>query len=369
MGYEVKEASTRRDVDKFVKLPFKIYENDKLWIPPLISEVKKTLNAGKNPYFKNASLKLFICFKDDRVVSRIVIIINKRHEKRFGIKSAIFGFLETFNDNEAVKLLFDEVESYCRENNVKKLEGPFNPNHYSELGMQTNNFDLPVNFFQTYNPYYYNKLLKENGFRISSSVHTRTNKEIRKYIYERYGDKNLLSFPRGFSIRDFRLNKLETELEYLREIYNDAFDANHYFIPVSKEEYLFTAKHIKLVTYPNLIQFVEYEGKPVGVVQCVLNVNPLLKKLNGRVGPVKYLRYLQERKNVRDIIIYAVGIKKEFQRTSVFKLLLGKMIEIAKEYDVCRTTWMSSDNLLAVKAAERLGMQPDKEFAIYEKLL
>ncbi len=369
MGYEVSPVSNRKSLKDFIKLPFKIYKDDELWIPPLISELKRTLNTNENPYFKNASLKLFNCYKDKDITSRLAIVINKMHYKKFGIKCAYFGFFESFNDKEAARQLFNEIEKYCIEQNIKLIEGPFNPNHYSELGMQINNFDKPVNFFQTYNPPYYNELLADNGFSISSIIHTRKNCDIKKYISERYGDSTRNFNIDGFTIRAFNLKEMRKELESLREIYNDAFDSNCYFLSVSKEEYLFAAKYLKLVTKPGLIQFVEYEGQPVGVVQCVLNINPLLKKLNGRAGLTGYLKFLKDRQKIREIIIYAVGIKKSFQRTSAYHLLLNKMVDIARNYDICETTWMSKNNIYAIRAAERLGLVPDKEFALYTKKL
>jgi hypothetical protein len=40
---------------------------------------------------------------------------------------------------------------------------------------------------------------------------------------------------------------------------------------------------------------------------------------------------------------------------------------MVQNFDVLETTWLSSENIPAVKAAESLGMRPDKHFAIYEK--
>jgi hypothetical protein len=369
MGYKVKHVSNSRDLKDFIQLPFEIYRNDKLWVPPIRSELRRTLNPRKNPYFKNASLKLFNSYKDDKITSRAAVVINSKHFEKFGTKTAFFGFFESYNDKDSVRNLFNEIEKYCRNNDIEIIEGPFNPNHYSELGMQINNFNKPVSFFQTYNPPYYNELLVDLGFSISSVIHTRRNCSFNDY-FSKTDKKNHQDLKlENFSIRPFNLKKMEEELESLREIYNDAFNSNCYFLNVSKEEYLFAAKYLKLVSSPELIQFVEYKGKPVGVFQCVLNINPLLKKLNGKIGPVKYLRFLLQRKKIKEIIIYAVGIKKTFQRSAVYLLLLNKMIETAEKYEVCETTWISKENIFAVRAAERLGLKSDKEFALYSKKL
>lgn len=368
MGCKVVPVSNRKLMKDFINLPFQIYRNDSNWISPLKSEVRRTLNDSLNPYFKNSSLKLFNCYKDNHIVSRISVVINKMHFEKFGVRSAYFGFFESYNDAEAAAELFSAVENYCKKNDIEIIEGPFNPNHYSELGIQLNNFNSRPSFFQTYNPDYYNKLLLKNGYSITKVIHTRKNDSIKKYLAEKFGN-NVPKNDNNFTVRSFDLSKMERDLEFLRNIFNDAFSSNWHFLEVSKEEYLFAAKFIKMVTYPELIKFVEYKGQPVGVIQCVLDINPLLKNLKGRAGPIKYLNFLRGRNKIKKVIIYAVGIKESFQHAKPYELLLYEMIKIIKNFEICETTWMSKENIPSIRAAERLGLVPDKEFAIYEKRL
>lgn len=205
------------------------------------------------------------------------------------------------------------------------------------------------------------------GFSISARLCTRKNENIAEYIRQRYGQHPLPRQLNGYTVRSFNMHNFQAELECIREVSNDAFSANWHFLPLSREEYLFSAKFMRLVTCPEQVQIVEHHGQPVGVLQCVWDINPLLRKLNGSVGPVKYLRFLSRRKRIRTLIIYAVGIRRAYQRTPVYQLLMNALCEMALKYDVLETTWLSPLNLLAARAAERFGLKPDKEFAIYEK--
>jgi len=352
----------------FLRVPSVIYRNDPNWVAPIDSEVRRLLDRERNPYFANATLKLFVCYREGCVAARTAVVINRIHEAKFGIKAAFFGFFECINDLDAVRCLFDEVERYCRDQKVELLEGPFNPNHYSELGIQVTGFSTPPAFFQPYNHTYYRQLLEEIGFSTLARFHTQKNERISEYVRERYGAQPLPEVD-GYSIRSFAMDDLSGELERIREVFNDAFSSNWHFLPVSKEEYQFSAKFLRLVTFPDLIKIVEHRGKPVGVLQCVLDINPLLRRMNGSVGPLKYIRFLLQRKRICNLVIYAVGIKRAYQRTRVFHLLFRAMCQIALKYQVLETTWMSDENNPAVRAAEHLGMKPDKEFVIYEKHL
>ncbi len=359
----------RRTWKDFLRLPYIIYEDDNNWVAPIKSEIRRTLDPHRNPYFSNATLQLFVCYRDGNVAARTVVVINRLHEKQSGIKAAFFGFFECVNNLEAARALFGSVEDYCKRNNVELLEGPFNPNHYSELGLQVSAFEKPPTFFQTYNPPYYSDLLEALGFRKSACFFTARNDNAKEYILHRYGSLQKAEVPEEYAVRHFDMRRRNEELENLRDTFNDAFSTNWHYLPVSREEYGFSAKFLRLVTEPELITIVEHCGRPVGVLMCVLDINPPLRRLHGKVGPIKYLRFINDKKKIKNLIVYAVGIRKTHQHMIVFKLLLDAMVRMARNFDTLETTWMSPSNLHAIGASERLGMKPDKHFAIYEKPL
>ena len=48
----VKKVSDKSELNQFIKFPWKIYKNDKYWVPPLFMEQKTLLDKQKNPFFK-----------------------------------------------------------------------------------------------------------------------------------------------------------------------------------------------------------------------------------------------------------------------------------------------------------------------------
>jgi hypothetical protein len=360
------DRKTRKD---FLRLPYLIYRDDPHWVPPLEREVRRTLSTRRNPYFATASLRLFVCYLGNAVAARTAIVISRQYEHRFGVRAAFFGFFESVDDPEAVHTLFHAVEEYCTQHGVQVVEGPFNPHHYSELGLQVSGFDRPPTFFQPYNPSYYRSLLEGIGFSVSATLHTSRNPTVKEYIQHRYGLPGEMEVPEGYSLRHADMRRPDVELEVLRTVFNDAFSANWHYVPLNREEYRFASTFLRLITEPELITVIEHHGSPVGILMCVLDINPLLRELNGSVGPIKYLRFINERKKIKNLIVYAVGIRSSHHRTPVFKLLFEQMLRTAIQFETLETTWMSPSNRVIVKASERLGMKPDKQFAIYEKSL
>ncbi len=368
MAYSVKTVVDRRTMRDFLRLPFRVYRGNPHWVPPLSSEVRRTLNASKNPYFADATLDLFVCASDGLPVSRAALVVNEAHCSKSGARAGFFGFFESFDDQDGVNTLFEAVERRCRERNVASLEGPFNPNHYSELGLLVDRYDEDQGFFEPYNPGYYHRLLAGAGFERGVTLFTGRNGDVRSYLRNRYGPPPPGSAsPRGFVVRTFDPARMEEDLEKIRVVFNDAFSSNWNFLPASPEEHRFAAKYLKQITEPRLVTIVEHRGEPVGVLMCVLDVNPLLRRMNGRVGPLTYCRFLAGKRRLRTLVVYAVGIRKSYRRTRVFTLLLDSMRRMADSFDVMVCTWMHPANVISVSTASRVGLVPYKHLQMYAK--
>ena len=59
----VKKVATKTELNQFIKFPWKIYKDDKYWVPPLIMEQKTLLDKEKNPFFKAADAEYFLAYQ------------------------------------------------------------------------------------------------------------------------------------------------------------------------------------------------------------------------------------------------------------------------------------------------------------------
>ena len=63
---EVREVRSRGDLDRFIKLPWRIYAEDPHWVPPLLMEVKEFLNRRKHPFYQHGDATQFIALRGAR---------------------------------------------------------------------------------------------------------------------------------------------------------------------------------------------------------------------------------------------------------------------------------------------------------------
>ena len=109
MSFIVNEIVNRKGMNDFLSLPMEIYKNDPNWICPQRSETLRVLDPVKNPYLKQALLKVYVCYYCNKPVSRAVMVVNHLYWQRWNKKSAFFGFFESLYDPGAVKCLFNKI--------------------------------------------------------------------------------------------------------------------------------------------------------------------------------------------------------------------------------------------------------------------
>jgi hypothetical protein len=368
MSFVVNEISIHKGFEDFLLVASEVYRKDSNWIPPQISELKRVLNTLKNPYFQDAFLKIYVCYSDGRPVSRAISVMNHRYWTRWNRKSVFFGFFESINDIRAARVLFEKIETDGNACGAEYIEGPFNPNHYSELGILTDNFDIPPSFFESYNPFYYPYLLKDAGFSESNKFHTRVNKDISTTLSKKYGNHENESVSSSIIVRKFSILRFNRDLNILRDINNDAFGNNCFFLPLSKSEYKFSARYLFLVTSPSLILIAEHKGIPVGAVQFVINFNDLIKNFKGRIMPWHIPVLLWKRRNQKELIVFTTAVKQAYRKSRVFACMLKSAVGIFRKYSTISTTWIS-DESLGTNLDILLDMKPGKHFAIFSKHL
>ncbi len=80
------KVTTRKDLKRFVDFPFKLYKNNKFWVPPLKFDELNTLRKDKNPAFDYCEAEYWIALLDQTPVGRIAGIINHKEFERWNVR-------------------------------------------------------------------------------------------------------------------------------------------------------------------------------------------------------------------------------------------------------------------------------------------
>ncbi|MBN2408738.1 MAG: hypothetical protein JXE07_03290, partial [Candidatus Aminicenantes bacterium] len=124
MAIDVREVGTRRDLKTFIYLPEKIHRGHGNWVHPIYMDEWKYFDPKKNKAFGYCQTILLLAFRDGRPVGRIMGIINTRFNEYRKENLGRFGFLETWEDQEAVHALLGRVEEWARGLGMTRIVGP-----------------------------------------------------------------------------------------------------------------------------------------------------------------------------------------------------------------------------------------------------
>jgi hypothetical protein len=356
----------------FIDLPWEIYAGYPKWVPPLKKDVRRMLDTRRHPFWEFSERRLFLARRNAKTVGRIAGIIDRHYNEFHRENMGIWGFFECFDDPAAAAALFSAVETWVRQKGMTFIRGPLNPSANYEAGLLIEGFDYPPVLGMTYNPPYYPRLVESCGFI--------KEKDLLAYLIEapfqvpEWVDRlaERLAQKKGVHIRPFRIEDQDSEFLLIREIYNDSWSGNWGFVPLSENEIRNIQKDLMKFGDKDLVFFIYYEQKPVAVCVVLPDLNPLLKRLNGRVGLLGLLKLLMYRGEVRGLRGLIFGVKEEYRQLGFPMLATQQLNEILRKkgkYHYLEMGWCLEDNESINFLIEEAGVKTHKRYRLYRKSL
>jgi GNAT superfamily N-acetyltransferase len=169
-----------------------------------------------------------------------------------------------------------------------------------------------------------------------------------------------------------RRRTLRRDLEVFREIYNDAWKRNWGFVPYSKEDIDQYAQELQLVFDPHWFMVAEkQDGEAVGVAVTVPDVNQVLKRMNGRLLPLGWWRFLRGRRAIDSVRVGFLGVKPAYQHTGVAAGLYAEHYAMAEARPQRwgEMGWILETNKSMNRGMEAMGGRIVKRYRMYERAL
>jgi GNAT superfamily N-acetyltransferase len=138
--------------------------------------------------------------------------------------------------------------------------------------------------------------------------------------------------------RQLNMKKFEQEVATVFEIYNDAWEDNWGFVPMTVAELQHLAKELKPIVDPRLVLFAEVNGEPAGFSVSLPDINFAIAKVpSGKLLPtglLKLLWYLKGpgRKGIKMCRVVTLGVRKKFQPLGLGPLLYAHIIKEFPKY-------------------------------------
>lgn len=365
---EILRIQDKRGLRRFLEFPYSHYRSDPYWIPQLRIAQKELLDRGKHPFYRHTDAEFFLALRGGRVVGRVAALFDRKHNEFHGEQAGFFGFFECEEDQPAASALLNTAREWLRAKGAQVVRGPVNPSTNYECGLLVDGFDSSPMVMMPYNPLYYAALIEGAGFRKAKDLYAyfSTSAEVVGGKAMRVGDRALHS--NGFHVRPINMKAFRKDVERVWEVYNSAWMRNWGFIPMSREEFLNSAKEMKQILNPELVLLGEVKDQVVGFALALPDINEALKRANGRLFPFGILKILYYGRLVTNIRILALGVKEEYRTAGVAAAFYATLIRNARRlgYTACEMSWVLEDNVLMNRSLEALGAKVYKTYRLYE---
>jgi len=171
--------------------------------------------------------------------------------------------------------------------------------------------------------------------------------------------------------------KQKSELEVLRNIFNDAWHDNWGFVPFTEAEFQKIGRELTLILPGDYIRIAELDGEPVSFGVMLPDINEAIADLRGRLLPFGWAKLLWRLKvrHPSAVRVPLMGVRRTHHSTRLGLALAFAVCDPlrwaahergAKEIEM---SWILEDNQGMRALAKAFGGERYKTYRMYEKAL
>jgi GNAT superfamily N-acetyltransferase len=377
MTIEVVPVADGAQLRRFIRVPFAVHRDDRMWIPPLVMERKEAFSAKTNEFLRRAEARFWIARSNGREVGRISAQIDPLARRDGEPPAGHFGCLSAVDDAEVFASLLRTAEEFLRSRGIAHALGPFSLSINEETGLLVDGFDTPPMMLMPHDPPYTAGHLEALGYRKEKDVYA--------YLIDRDAAPLSRAVRALFERRlagSVRLRRLDfrdyaNEIRTMVDIFNDAWSDNWGFVPLTNAETEEMAKRMRLLLDERLVWFAEIDGEAVGFIVMLPNINEAIADLDGRLFPFGWAKLLWRLKmrRVKSARVALMGVRKRLSGTALGSSLPIALISSLEPgadtfgFRKVELSWILEDNRPMRHILERLGARPYKTYRVYGKAL
>ena len=335
MAIEIREVASKRDLKTFVTYPFRLYKDNKYWIPPLLMDEYNALDRTKNPAYAHCDAKLMIAYRDGKPVGRVAAIINHKYVEKWGNKYCRFGWIDFEDDREVSAALIGAVEAWAREQGMTGINGPMGFTDLDREGMLIEGFDELGTMDTYYNHPYYPEHLEALGYakdvdwvEFEVKVPTEVPEKVLRVqeIVLKRSKVRLLKGPKKV-YRDYAKG--------LFEVVNVAYKDLYGVVELSPEQMeAYTEQYFGFLN-PDFVKIlIDENDRVVGFGITIPSLSRALQKSRGRIFPFGWIHLLYALRRPKQIDFLLVAVLPEYQPKGLVATLMNEITVNAIKYGI-----------------------------------
>lgn len=360
----------KKDRLSFINVLWNLYDSKTTaWAPPLKIGLEDLLKP-RHPFYETSEIKAWVAIKDKKPIARIMAIINHRYNDYHNQSVGFIGFFDFPNDLDIAQKLINHAEKFFMESGIDKIIGPVNPSTNYECGLLIKGFEDPPQIMMPYNHAYYDDIYSSLGFKKAKDL----------LAYQFMVDKGMpeviqkiakrTEVSQKVNFREVSFKNWDRDINIILNIYNEAWEKNWGFVPMTDKEFFHMAREMKQILDPKLALIANVNDEPAGFILTLPDYNQLFKLIsNGKLLPWGLVTLLTQTKKINRVRTLTLGVREKFRRKGLETLLYLKSWEAAKARGMqeAEFSWVLEDNEAMNRPILKMGATPYKTYRLYEK--
>ena len=337
----IKEVTTKRELRRFVQFGIDLYEGNQYFCPPIILDEINTFNPKGNPALEVCDFIIYLAYRNNEIVGRIVGLINHRANEAWNVKKCRFGWFDFIDDYDVFKALIDAVADWGRDRGMERLNGPVGFTDFDHQGLLLEGFDYnaPMASLYTY-PYYiahYERYgLRKEADWIEYQIQRPTQAPERmRRLVEYVENRHNLHVVKVKNTKELTQRYGYTYFDVLDEAYQKLYNYQP-MTPRQKEYYC--KMYFPLINFDFVTMVANKDDEIVAVGVGMPSLSAALRKCRGKLFPFGWYHLLKalRAKKISDFDLLLIGVRPDYQDKGLTALIFNEMTPHFARYGVER---------------------------------
>lgn len=334
---EVIKATTRKQMNAFIRFTDWLYSDCVQYVPALHSDVRDTFNPKKNAALRFVRLQPFIAYKDGKVAGRVAAIINPHANERWHNHVVRFGMIDFIDDREVSHALIDAVAEWGRDRGMDTIQGPLGITDFDREGMLLSDYDNMGAMTEIYNYPYYPEHMEALGFTKAVDwlqIRVAIPSEVpAKYVRVARLSRELF----GLHVRKLTAKEIFNGYgERIFDLLNQAYAPLFGFTGFDKRQSMdYLRQYVPLIDL-RMVPVIENDrGELISIAVTMGSLSHALRRAKGRLFPTGWYWLLRALKWHREHTagLLLIAVRPDYQGLGVNALIFEDLIPLYNELD------------------------------------
>lgn len=365
---QVRPLNKAEELARYVDFGKEVYRKNEYWVPSDSHQMTELL-SGKSAFGPHSQTQAFWVEDGERVLATVTAVREETYNRHWNEQLGHLVFFEALpNQYDAVQSLMSTGCDWLRARGCEAAR--LSLLAAWQLPLTIDAYDAIPTIFHTYNPRYYHSYIKNSGFRTECGA-VQYQIQFTPELAERYREMIKRATDSEVALRSWDFDSLEEETETFANIFNESFKDHWGFMPLSTAVMRGLTVELKELLVADFTAFAEVEGKTVGVVYSVPDLNQALHQMRGKAIEENFPEFQQHLRNIDHGVLLIIGVKEAHRGRGINLALAAKsyLAMIERGYKSASYTVVLDDNWPSRRTAEKLGGQVTRNFNVYRKEL